>query len=489
VDFDDLLLLTLKLFREHPEVLEACRQQFKYVMVDEYQDTNQAQFELLNLLCKEHRNLCVVGDDDQSIYGWRGAEIANLLDLEKYYHEVKVVKLEQNYRSTSSILNAANAVIKNNARRRGKQLWSDNGEGEKIEIQEFETDEEEARTVGELIEFNRMTQRIPWGEQAILFRTNQQSRALEMAMRQASIRYHLIGGQSYFDRREVRDFMAYLKTFINPHNDVSLLRIANTPARGLSTLTMERLLAASQERQCSVYSVMRHTDVLDSFQRRARESIEAFVELVETVRQQLDSETPISLKNWADHFLEEIGYMGELRRSEKNPEIADNRIRNLKELILTMDPRDGVGSVPPAERLQTFLEELTLDSERDEDKEDKGDCVTLITMHSCKGLEYPHVFVVGLEDGLVPHTRSKEEGTMDEERRLFYVAITRAMKSLTLSYCLGRKKYGQTLPCHPSPFLKELPADLVVHAHEKAKEPVAVDTGKSMFSALRNALK
>jgi superfamily I DNA/RNA helicase len=458
-------------------------------MVDEYQDTNQAQFELLHLLCQEHRNLCVVGDDDQSIYGWRGAEIANLLDLEKFYKEVKVIKLEQNYRSTSSILKAANAVIQNNARRRGKQLWSDHGEGEKIEIHEFQTDEEEARTVGELIEYNRLSHRIPWGDQAILFRTNQQSRALEMALRQAGIRYHLIGGQSYFDRREVRDFMAYLKTFINPHDDVSLLRIANMPARGLSDVTMERLLGASQERHCSVYAVMRHTDVLDSFQPRARESIQSFVELVDRVRQSLNSETPISLKNWAEHFLEEIGYGAELRRSEKNVEAAENRLRNLKELILAMDPRPGEDPLPPAERLQVFLEDLTLDSEREEDQESPGDCVTLITMHSCKGLEFPHVYVVGLEDGLLPHSRSQEEGTMDEERRLFYVAITRAMKTLTLSYCLGRKKYGQSLPCHPSPFLKELPEDLVVHAQDKAKEPVTVDTGKSFFSNLRNALE
>ena len=485
VDFDDLLLLTLQLFEEHPAVLKACREKFRYVMVDEYQDTNAAQFRLVNLLCQEHRNLCVVGDDDQSIYGWRGAEIANLLDLEKHFAEVKMVKLEQNYRSTTVILNAANAVIKNNPQRRGKQLWSENGEGKKISLQEFQTDEDEARTVVENIEYLRLAGRVPWGEQAILFRTNQQARPVEMELRKAGVRYHLIGGQSYFDRREIRDFLAYLKMFINPHDDVSLLRIANVPARGLSDVTMERLLAASQERQCSVFSAMRHTDVLESMQPRTRESVGEFVELIQRTGAELTGGGIFPLATWADKFLEETGYLADLRRGEKNQEVADNRARNLKELILDMDADQ---ELPPAERLQNFLEDMTLDSEREDDKEVKGDQVTLITMHSCKGLEFPHVYVVGMEDGLLPHSRSKVEGTMDEERRLFYVAITRAMKTLTLSYCLGRKKYGQVLPCHPSPFLKELPPDLIEDANEKAKEPVKVETGRARFDALREML-
>lgn len=487
VDFDDLLLLTLKLFEEHPEVLHACRQKYRYVMVDEYQDTNGVQFRLLHCLCEDHRNLCVVGDDDQSIYGWRGAEITHLLDMEKHYGEVKVIKLEQNYRSNNTILDAANAVIRHNTRRRGKQLWSQKGQGEKIQLYEFETDEEEARSVAELIEFARLGRKIPWSRQAILFRTNLQSRPIEMALRQASIKYHLIGGQSYFDRREVRDFLAYLKLFLNPHNDVSLLRVANVPARGLSIVTMERLLAASQERHCSVYSAMRHTDVQDSLAARTRESLAAFVAFVERTRGELESGQDFPLHRWADRFLDEIGYILELRRSDKNAETAENRVRNLKELVLTLD-RGDLAALPPLERLQAFLEEVTLDSEREEEKESAGDAVTLITMHSCKGLEFPHVHVVGLEDGLLPHARSKVEGTLDEERRLFYVALTRAMESLTLSYCLGRKKYGETVPCHPSPFLKEIPEELVEHAHEKAKQPVAVESGKNLFSALRESL-
>jgi DNA helicase II / ATP-dependent DNA helicase PcrA len=488
VDFDDLLLLVLKLFREHTPVLEACRAKYRYVMVDEYQDTNAAQFELVKLLCVEHRNLCVVGDDDQSIYGWRGAEVANLLDLEKHFPEVKVVKLEQNYRSTNTILNAANAVIKNNVARRGKQLWSTKGNGTRIVLHTFESDEEESRTVVEEIEFLRMAKRVPWKDCAILFRTNQQSRPLEMALRQAGVRYNLIGGQSYFDRREIRDVLAYIKTMVNPHDDVSLLRIANVPARGLSDVTMERLLAASQERHCSVFSAMKHTDVQASFQTKTREAISEFVTFVEQVRQQLEAETPpASLTQWAEKFIAHTGYLEDLRRSEKNIETADNRVRNIKDLLADLD-HAGSAAAKPAARIGEFLDDLALDSEREEEKEQQLDAVTLITMHSCKGLEFPNVFIVGLEDGLLPHSRSKVEGTLDEERRLFYVAITRAMQTLTMSHCLSRKKYGQAMPCHPSGFLKEIPEEFIERGDEKAKAPVAPETGKGMFAAMREAI-
>jgi len=610
VDFDDLILLTLRLFREHPDALAACREKYRYVMVDEYQDTNASQFELVHELTREHRNFCVVGDDDQSIYGWRGAEIANLLNLEEHFPEVVVVKLEQNYRSTTTILNAANAIIKHNVRRRGKTLWSGKGAGAKILLQTYNSDEEEAREVVNQINFKRLAYQIPWQDCAILFRTNQQSRPLEMALRTAGVRYHLIGGQSYFDRREIKDFLAYLKMFVNPHDDISLLRIANVPARGLSDVTMERLLGASQERKCSVFTAMKNPLVTTSFQKATRENIEAFVEFIERTRTQLttgslpaptvsaaknifpfvvtkrqdenspkkgssveslnhstldpaetqgafpplrvggvseaDGERagvrcssthleaqglgkfpnagvaphapaqpeppaavpspggegqgegglpspqhplgftgsaagPFLLQTWADNFLAETNYFAELKRLDKDPNVSEVRIRGLRELIASMD---GVGNVP-AERLQNFLENITLDSDREEDKEATGDAVTLITMHSCKGLEFPHVFVVGLEDGLLPHSRSKTEGTLDEERRLFYVAVTRAMQTLSISHCSARKKYGQVLPCQPSPFLKELPEELVEHTDPKSKIPVGQESGKNLFAAIR----
>jgi superfamily I DNA/RNA helicase len=501
VDFDDLILLTLRLFREHPEALAACRAKYGYVMVDEYQDTNAAQFELMHSLTKEHRNFCVVGDDDQSIYGWRGAEIANLLNLEEHFPEVKTVKLEQNYRSTTTILNAANAIIKHNVRRRGKTLWSGKGAGAKIKLQTYNTDEDEAREVVAQIEFKRIAHRIPWKECAILFRTNQQSRPLEVALRSASVRYHLIGGQSFFDRREIKDFLAYLKMFLNPHDDISLLRIANVPARGLSDVTMERLLAASHERKDSVFAAMKNPLVTFSFQKGTRESIEAFVEFVERIRGQLESRAGVSpapsggaaatptapallLQTWSENFLNEAGYFAELKRLDKDPEVSEARVRSLRELMTTMD---GAGNAP-AERLQNFLENVTLDSDREDEKENTADAVTLITMHSCKGLEFPHVFVVGLEDGLLPHARSKVEGTLDEERRLFYVAVTRAMQTLSISHCGGRKKYGQLLPCQPSPFLKELPEELVERSDPKSQLPVNQESGKDLFAAMRAAI-
>ena len=487
VDFDDLILLVLRLFKEHPDALESCRAKYRYVMVDEYQDTNAAQFELVHSLTVEHRNLCVVGDDDQSIYGWRGAEVANLLDLEKHYPEVKIIKLEQNYRSTTNILSAANAVIKNNPRRRPKQLWSQKGAGSKIRLAAFVDDEEEAKVVVEEIDADRLVRRVPWSEQAILFRTNIQSRAIETALRKASVRYHLVGGQSFFDRREVRDLLAYLKMFINPHDDVSLLRIANVPPRGLSDVTMERLLAASQERSCSVFAAMRHTDVQGGFQTRTREAMGEFIAFVERTRAVLATEESLSLSIWAERFLAEMSYPEDLRKSEKNPESGENRVRNLKDLVATLD-----GSAPelsPADRLQNFLEMLTLDSEREEEKETAGDAVTLITMHSCKGLEFPRVHIVGLEEGLLPHSRSKVEGTLDEERRLFYVAITRAKENLTISHCGGRKKYGQLMPCQPSQFLKELPEELIEDCALEAKKPLGADDGLRRFAAWRESLE
>ncbi|MGA3145231.1 MAG: UvrD-helicase domain-containing protein [Verrucomicrobiota bacterium] len=526
VDFDDLILLTLRLFDKHPAVLEAFRAKYRYIMADEYQDTNATQFQLVHALTAKHRNFCVVGDDDQSIYGWRGAEIGNLLDLEKHFPEVKIIKLEQNYRSTNTILDAANAIIKNNVRRRPKQLWSGKGRGDKIVLRTYTNDDNEARNLVEQIEFARRAHGVPWLHHAVLFRTNVQSRPLETAFRTAGVRYHLIGGQSFFDRAEVRDFLAYLKVFINPHDDVSLLRIANVPARGLSDVTMERLLAASHERKGSVFAAMKNPAVQVTFQTKARESIEAFVAFIEKTRAQLGGRagSPLpaaagahgvtrptfSLQSWAEHFLDETGYFAELKRLEKNSENAEDRIRNLRELTATLDQGRAGSPLPAADgahglsrhshataevtrptcladQLQSFLEDITLDSEREEEKE-AGDAVTLITMHSCKGLEFPRVYIVGLEEGLLPHARSAAEGTLDEERRLFYVAVTRAMQSLTLSHCAGRMRYGQLMPCHPSRFLKELPPELVEDDAARDKKPVAPDTGKKMFDVLRSAI-
>jgi superfamily I DNA/RNA helicase len=312
-----------------------------------------------------------------------------------------------------------------------------------------------------------------------------QARPLETALRKAEVRYHLIGGQSFFDRREIRDFLAYMKTLINPNDDASLLRIANVPARGLSDVTRERLLAASQQRECSVWKVMRNDLVIHEFQPRIRRAIESFVQLIEDFRGLLKQDS-LLLAKWAEGFLSDIDYAAELRKGEKNPENAENRMRNLRELVSTMDDRGE--TLLPASRLGKFLDDITLDAEREAEKEEAGDAVTLITTHSCKGLEFPHVFLVGVEEGLLPHSRSAVEGTLDEERRLFYVAITRAMRTLTITHCLNRRKYGQNFLCHPSSFLKELPEELCEDMDIAASEPVSVDDGKSLFAAMREGL-
>lgn len=489
VDFDDLILLVLELFEKHPAVLDACRQQYRYLMVDEYQDTNGQQFRLLKALAGEHQNLCVVGDDDQSIYGWRGAEIANLLNLEEHFPAIQIIKLEQNYRSTNIILNAANALIRHNPLRKDKTLWSEKGTGDLIRLMEFASDEAEATAVVEEIEVQRMSGRIPWKDQAILFRTNLQSRPLETALRQARVSYRLVGGQSYFDRREIKDVLAFLKVLINPDDDISLLRIANVPPRGLSSKTMQNLLALSEARSTSVWAVMRHTDLSDQLHAAASRSARALVSMFEERMAQLE-EKSLMLGPWARTFLETIGYFGDLARSEKDPKVAENRVQGAKELLESIDTlTQSMGLVSGRERLESFLEAVALDQDRFDDKETEGEGVTLITMHSCKGLEFPHVHIVGLEQGLLPHSRSIDEGSMDEERRLFYVALTRAMKSLTLSHCATRQKFGQTMPCHPSSFLSELPSELIEIADDVFKKPVSASSGAAMFDALKNSLE
>ena len=486
VDFDDLILLVLRLFREHEEVLESCRKQYRYVMVDEYQDTNAAQYELVCSLTAKHRNLCVVGDDDQSIYGWRGAEISNLLDLERHYPEVKIVKLERNYRSTTNILEAANAVIRNNTRRRRKRLWSDRGAGALVTVHAFESDEEEARELVEEMQSEHLGRRMPWSDFAILFRTNIQSRPLETALRQARVPYRLIGGQSFFDRREVRDFLAYLKLFSNPDDDISLLRVANVPARGLTTATMERLLGFSHERNCPVFGAMRSAEECEGLGARARESATRFVELVDAVRAELRGTGTWSARGWGEELFERMGYFADLRRSEKDAEAAENRVQNVKDLLTSLEEhRNGA---PAMERIETFLEEVTLDTERQEEKEQKVDAATLITIHSCKGLEFRRVYIAGVEDGLLPHARSTTDGSLDEERRLFYVAMTRAMEKLVLSHCAQRKKYGQLVPCHPSRFLKELPVELIEDGQARGRTMVPVKEGGQWFAGLHAAL-
>lgn len=479
VDFDDLILLPLKLLAARPDICRQFHDRFRYIMVDEYQDTNAAQFKLLQCLVGPAQNLCVVGDDDQSIYGWRGAETANLLELEKHYPRVRVVALEQNYRSTNTILEAANAVIRHNPRRRSKKLWSNQGPGEKIVLEGFANEEAEAQGIVEQISFYRQLEKRGLGEFAVLFRTNQQSRALESALRKAGMPYRVIGGQSYFDRKEIKDFLAYLKLFLNPADEISLTRIANVPARGISEATLEKLLSISHQRAEPVFRSMQSPEVLAAFPAKTAQAVAAFAAFVEKHRATLRAPGVGRLAEWARGWLAESGYLEYLTRSSP-PGEGESRVQTIEQFLASPD-FNAVGE----DALHGLLEALALEEDREEREEKERDAVQLITIHSCKGLEFTFVYIAGVEDGILPHSRAKEENTLDEERRLFYVAMTRARRSLNLSYCMGRRKYGDVVPCHPSPFLKELPAGLVERGEKRGSTRVPVEKGKDYFDGLR----
>ena len=417
----------------------------------------------------------MVGDDDQSIYGWRGAEISNLLDMEKHFPEMKVIKLEQNYRSTNTILGAANAIIKHNVRRRGKKLWSQKGRGREDHAahalpttrRRRGASSSRSNTRAWPSAFRGRTRRSSSAPTPSRVRWKRPCARPACATTSSAARASSIGGKSATSWPTSRRCSI-------PNDDISLLRIANVPARGLSDVTMERLLGASHERKCSVFAVMKNPAVTATFQARTRESIERFVELIERTRGRLQDRKPrpatrTPCKPWPTGSWRRSATSPSCAASEKNPENGREPRPQPQGTDRYAGRRRGRRQ-PPFDRLETFLEQITLDSEREEEEDEAaGDAVTLITMHSCKGLEFPNVYIVGLEDGLLPHSRSKVEGTLDEERRLFYVAVTRAMQTLTISHCGGRKKYGSLVPCHPSPFLKELPPELVEHARRERR--------------------
>ncbi|MFZ4681474.1 MAG: ATP-dependent helicase [Terrimicrobiaceae bacterium] len=486
MDFDDLLGKAVKLLDEHPEAREKWRSRVKHLMVDEFQDTNKLQLDLVNLLASgQPPNVCVVGDDDQSIYGWRGAEVSNILEFEKHFPNPRIIRLEQNYRSTNAILGAANRLIKNNPRRRGKNLWSPKEGGEPVRVIAVPDDRKEAEFVVQEIGAHRDEARVPWEHFAVIYRMNAQSRLLEENLRKNKIPYRLVGGKSFFERREIKDIAAYMTVLLNPSDDPALLRIINTPPRGIGATTVELALAFSIERELSLFEALRHPDHLETCSRKAAEAIRSFVDELDAARIRVG--TPgVDAAQILSSLLEGCGYMADLKRSCKTPEETLNREENVKEMLRALADyqkrsRDG---------LQGFLDEVSLDREREEDKADTNSGVTLITMHAAKGLEFPHVFLVGAEDGLLPHERSKTEGTVDEERRLFYVGITRAMKSLVVTWCRGRMKFGSSMHCRPSPFLLEIRGDQVVEEsyEEIMNRPMEQEDVAAQFARLRAQL-
>ncbi len=488
VDFDDLLLLTVKLLSEHDDVRQRWRNQFRYLMVDEFQDTNTLQLQLVNLLADERRNVAVVGDDDQSIYGWRGAEVSNILEFEHHFANPTVVKLEQNYRSTNAILGTANSLIRNNPRRRPKKLWSSVGEGEKVRLVQAPNDREEAQFVTEEIHRRRADTAEPWESFAVLFRMNAQSRLLEENLRRLQIPYRIVGGKSFFDRREVKDLIAYLSVLVNPDDDANLLRIINTPARGISAATIESAVEWSVRKKSSVWRALQSPDFIANLSSRTSASVKAFITLIDQYETRLN-EPLVDEAAVMSALVTDVGYTADLRRSCKTETEADARESNLYDMLRDLAQFTGRSD----KGVRGFLDEIVLDQEREEEKEndlEKKSGVTLITMHAAKGLEFPHVYLLGLEEGLLPHERSKTEGTIDEERRLLYVAITRAMRTLTLSYCRDRLKWGSVSPCYPSSFIKELAPELleIIDLQKLLSTPVAESTAKSRFAQMRAAI-
>ena len=450
LDFDDLLVRTLELMADHPPVLAYYQNRFQYVLVDEYQDTNKAQYELVRLLTAESRNLCVVGDDDQSIYGWRGADIQNILDFEKDYPDAKVIRLEQNYRSTSTILDAANQVIANNTERKDKKLWTQSGEGEKIRIFAAEDERDEAAWIADRIRSLTREGEKP-GDMAILYRANSQSRVLEEILVRAGIGYQVFGGLKFYDRKEIRDIIAYLRVLVNPADDISLRRIINVPRRSIGDTTVQELITHAERGEMPLYSAL--SDLPEGLGSRPRKCVTDFFMTMTLLSAMKDS---MPLEEFVGLVIEKTGLRAQYEKD--NSDEAKTRIENMDEFMSAIHEFATMSENPT---LESYLENVALVSDQDR-AEDDGGRVTLMTLHSAKGLEFQNVFIAGMEDSIFPSYRSMEsEEKMEEERRLMYVGITRARKRLFLTRARSRFLYNQEHRNEPSCFLKEIPKRLV----------------------------
>ena len=451
LDFDDLLLRALQLFVDHPPVLDYYRQRFQYVLVDEYQDTNMAQYTFVRLLTQESRNLCVVGDDDQSIYGWRGADIRNILDFEKDFPDARVIKLEQNYRSTANILDAANQVIAHNTGRKEKALWTEAGEGEKIHLYAAGDEREEAAWICERVKKLQQT-RVPYAQMAILYRNHTLSRVIEEMLVRSGIPYRVFGGTRFYDRKEIRDALAYLRVIVNPADDVSLVRIINTPKRSIGDSTVAVLQEFAKKEDLPLFSVL--SDPPDTLSSRPKKCIGEFALLMMKLTALKDT---LSLSELVETMLNETGLKAQF--SIEGSEEAQTRLDNLNELAGAAKEFENQSD---DKSLEAFLENVSLVTDLD-NQEEAPQYVTLMTLHSAKGLEYDAVFMTGMEEGIFPSMRSTmDEEKMEEERRLCYVGMTRARKILFLSYARRRAIYNQITHNSPSPFLREIPERLLI---------------------------
>ena len=466
LDFDDLLVKTLQLFVEHPPVLEYYQGRFQYVHVDEYQDTNYAQYQLVRLITRESRNLCVVGDDDQSIYGWRGADIRNILDFEKDFPDATVIKLEQNYRSTANILDAANQIIAHNEGRKEKELWTEDGEGEKITLYAAADERDEAAWICQRI---RQLQRggTPYGSIAILYRMHALSRVLEETLMRAGIPYHVYGGTRFYDRREVRDVLAYLRLIQNPADDISLSRIINVPKRAIGDSTVEQLTQYARQNDMSLYAAVAAPP--DTLASRARKSVNDFSSLIVSL---LLAKETLPLSEFVQKVIDDSGLIAQYQKEENEENQA--RIENIREFM---------GAVTEFEQksedksLFAFLENVALVTELD-NQDSAPSFVTMMTLHSAKGLEYDAVFMSGMEEGIFPSARAmQEDNRVEEERRLCYVGVTRARKLLHLSYARRRMLFNQMQFNAPSCFLQEIPKRLIREEQSSAAQSASYGYG------------
>lgn len=457
LDFDDIIMNTVNLFKKHGDVLNYYQRKFRYIMVDEYQDTNRAQYELVNLIAQKHRNLCVVGDDDQSIYGWRGADIRNILDFEEDYPDVMIIKLEQNYRCTKKILEAANTVIANNEKRKSKKLWTENTIGDNINFYRGNSDREEASFI--VSEIQKMkSEGISYNHFAVLYRTNAMSRIIEEAFVTVGLPYKVIGGLKFYDRKEVKDVLAYLKVINNPLDGISLERIINVPKRGIGDASIGRIKERVRENGMSLYSNLLEIDEIEDLNKRAVNSITKFISIMNYF---IMSRDDMKVSNLIKEVLDKTGYLKELE--EENTPESRGRIENLDELYSAAVEFEENSE---DKSLSAFLERVALVSDQDNITEDRG--VTLMTLHTAKGLEYDVVFIAGMEEGIFPHFSAQEDmDEMEEERRLCYVGITRAKEKLYITCAKQRLLFGRTMFNAPSSFIDEIPENIVENLSPK----------------------
>lgn len=463
LDFDDLLLVAVKLLQSNATVLDKYSKRFRYVMIDEYQDTNHAQYLLAYLLSSHWKNIAVVGDADQSIYAWRGADIQNILDFEKDYPNCTSIKLEQNYRSTKIILDAANAVIDNNEGRPEKNLWTDKVEGAKIQHFTAQSEHEEAAFIGDTIVKKHDIHGVPYGDMAILYRTNAQSRVLEEALIKRALPYTMVGGTKFYDRKEIKDVLAYLRVLYNPFDDLSLLRIINVPKRSIGATTVSKLQDYARENGTSLFMTLTQLHLVDSIKGKTKEKLEEFGILIFTLVAEMDDKSVLDI---LEAILDRTGYLYQLEESTDPQDQA--RAENIGELLsVAKDFQD----TNPTGTVEDFLEQVALVNDVDSFEQEDSK-VTLMTLHAAKGLEFPIVFLGGLEEGLFPHSRTlMNPEEIEEERRLAYVGITRAENELYISNATTRTVFGRTSSYLPSRFIDEIPAELVDGLRAKRKVP------------------